>query len=132
MNTRGTVLIVDDDLRVRQCLGEFLAAEGYKVLTASNGREALAVLEDDIPSLLIIDVAMPVMSGWKLVEAMSHYPDLARIPRVLMSNRDDIDGVLRRAYRIMEKPLNLGWLAVTVSSMLRPRAVRARSASVAA
>ena len=69
---RGTVLVVDDDPSVRRCLGEFLEGEGYKVLTAPNGRAALAVLEDERPSLLLIDVAMPVMNGLKLIEAVSH------------------------------------------------------------
>jgi CheY-like chemotaxis protein len=126
---RGTVLIVDDDPCVRQALGEFLGAEGYKVLSAPHGRAALAVLEDEIPNLILIDVAMPVMSGWKLVEALSHYPDLARIPRILMSDRDDIDAVLRRAFRVLEKPLNLGWLASAVAATVRSRRPAVASAA---
>jgi CheY-like chemotaxis protein len=100
---RGTVLIVDDDEGLRQSLGEFLEAEGYRVLSASNGRHALGVLEDETPSLILIDVAMPVMSGWKLCEALSHYPDLARIPRLLI-----------------EKPVNPGKLASAIAARVRP------------
>ena len=84
----GSVLIVHDDLGVRRRLGEFLENNGYKVLSASTGQEALAVLEEDLPRLLVIGVGLPLMSGWKLIEALAHYPDLSRIPRLLV-NPDD-------------------------------------------
>src|SRR4051794_18620710 len=73
---RGSVLIVHDDLGVRRGLGEFLGSKGYKVLCASSGQEALGVLEEDVPDMLVIGVGLPLMSGWKLVEALAHYPDL--------------------------------------------------------
>jgi CheY-like chemotaxis protein len=121
---RGTVLVVDDDPSVQRCLGEFLRGEGYKVLSAPNGRAALAVLEDELPNLLLIDVAMPVMSGWKLVEALAHYPDLARIPRILMTSERDDPGSRRRVPRapqVVEKPLDLSRLSSAMASMLRSR-----------
>ena len=59
----SSVLIVHDDLGVRRCLGEFLEKKGYKVLSASTGQEALAVLEEDLPRLLVIGVGLPLMSG---------------------------------------------------------------------
>ena len=84
----GSVLIVHDDLGVRRVLGELLATKGYKVLCASTGQEALGVLEEDVPRLLVIGVGLPFMAGWKLIEALAHYPDLSRIPR-LLANPDD-------------------------------------------
>jgi CheY-like chemotaxis protein len=101
----GSVLIVHDDLGVRRCLGEFLEKKGYKVLSASTGQEALAVLEEDLPRLLIIGVGLPLMSGWKLIEALAHYPDLARIPR-LLANPDDAPA----------------WLCSQALALLEPRA----------
>ena len=93
----GSVLIVHDDLGVRRGLGEFLETNGYKVLAASTGHEALAVLEEDLPRLLVIGVGLPFMSGWKLIEALAHYPDLARIPRLLVNPDDDPSSLGRRA-----------------------------------
>jgi CheY-like chemotaxis protein len=126
---RGTVLVVDDDPSVRQRLGEFLVAEGYKVLSAPDGRAALAVLEDELPNLLLIDIAMPGMSGWKLIEALSHYPDLARIPRILMTtDREEPLGGRRRAPRapdVVQKPLDLDRLSSAVATMLRSSAAAA-------
>jgi DNA-binding response OmpR family regulator len=121
---RGTVLVVDDDPGVRRCLGEFLEAEGYKVLGAPHGRAALAVLEDERPSLLLIDLAMPVMNGLKLVEALSHYPDLARIPRIMMVDRGQTAvAAPRRGPRagdqVIEKPLNMSGVSAALTATLR-------------
>lgn len=116
---RGTVLVVDDDPSVRRCLGEFLEAEGFKVLRAPNGRAALAVLEDELPNLILIDVSMPVMSGWQLVDALAHYPDLARIPRILMGENTETADGRRSHHRVLQKPLDLGWLSLALDAVLR-------------
>jgi CheY-like chemotaxis protein len=98
----GSVLIVHDDLGVRRYLGEFLQTNGYRVLSAATGQEALAVLEEDVPSLLVIGVGLPLMSGWKLIEALAHYPDLARIPRLLVSPEDAPAASCARALALLE------------------------------
>jgi len=114
---RGTVLVVDDDPSVRRCLGEFLEAEGYKVLSAPNGRAALGILEEETPDLLLVDVEMPVMSGSRLVEALAHYPDLARIPLILMGSRREHEAIPAPPHRVLQKPLNLDWLASAVATL---------------
>jgi CheY-like chemotaxis protein len=100
---RGTVLIVHDDLGVRRSLGEFLEGRGYKVLAATSGQEALAVLEEDLPRLLVIGVGLPLMSGWKLIEALAHYPDLARIPRLLVNPEDAAPLLCARSLALLER-----------------------------
>jgi CheY-like chemotaxis protein len=99
----GSVLIVHDDLGVRRWLGEVLENNGYKVLSASTGQEALAVLEEDLPRLLVIGVGLPLMSGWKLIEALAHYPDLARIPRMLVSPDDVPEALGSRALALLAR-----------------------------
>jgi CheY-like chemotaxis protein len=99
----GSVLIVHDDLGVRRWLGEVLEKNGYKVLSASTGQEALAVLEEDLPKLLVIGVGLPLMSGWKLIEALAHYPDLARIPRMLVSPDDALESLGSRALALLAR-----------------------------
>jgi CheY-like chemotaxis protein len=100
---RGSVLIVHDDVCVRQGVGGLLGANGFKVLSAASGQEALAVLEEDVPALLVIGSGMPLMSGWKLVEALAHYPDLSRIPRLLAGPELTPSAVAERALALLEK-----------------------------
>jgi CheY-like chemotaxis protein len=99
---RGSVLLVHDDLGVRRGLEEFLVGRNYRVLAASTGQEALGVLEEDLPRLLVIGVGLPLMSGWKLIEALAHYPDLARIPRLLCYPGDAPSMLCGRALALLE------------------------------
>jgi CheY-like chemotaxis protein len=99
---RGSVLIVHDDLSVGRCLGGFLESNDYKVLYACNGQEALAVLEEDVPRLLVIGVGLPLLGGWKLIEALAHYPDLSWIPRLLARPGDAPAPLAARALALLE------------------------------
>jgi CheY-like chemotaxis protein len=65
-----TVLIVDDDPDILQTLGLCLSTEGYRVLMASNGEEALDVLKNEQPNVILLDLMMPVMDGWQFVAEM--------------------------------------------------------------
>jgi CheY-like chemotaxis protein len=103
---RGSVLIVHDDPGVRRFLGEFVGSRGWKALSASSGSEALGILEEDLPRLLVIGIGMPLMSGWKLIEALAHYPDLARIPRLVVNPGDDPSFMCRRALELLDQPAN--------------------------
>jgi len=58
------ILVVDDDPGIRATVTEFLELEGYPVLTARDGAEALHVIEHDPPALVLLDMRMPVMDGW--------------------------------------------------------------------
>src|SRR5678816_2005451 len=60
---QGKVLVVDDELEVRQVLREFLSSRGYDVSTASGGAEAVAIVGTIKPDLVLLDVAMPEMDG---------------------------------------------------------------------
>ncbi|HEY2900550.1 MAG TPA: response regulator [Polyangia bacterium] len=86
---KSTVLIVDDDPITRKRLSARLESEGFRTLLAANGREALSVLEDQTPTLILIDLQMPVMDGWKLVQAIRCYDELAAIPVVLMTEGEE-------------------------------------------
>jgi two-component system chemotaxis response regulator CheY len=64
------VLIVDDDPDILQTLGLCLSTEGYRVLMAANGEEALEVLKSERPDVILLDLMMPVMDGWQFVAEM--------------------------------------------------------------
>ena len=82
------ILIVDDDDDVRNTLGELLADEGYTVLTAVHGLDALAKLRQDgqpKPSVILLDLMMPVMTGAEFYAEQQRDPCLAPIPVVIIS-----------------------------------------------
>jgi|SRR5258708_30152707 CheY-like chemotaxis protein len=64
------VLIVDDDPDILQTLGLCLSTEGYRVVMAANGEEALEVLKNERPHVILLDLMMPVMDGWQFVAEM--------------------------------------------------------------
>lgn len=80
------VLVVEDDLAIRQSLGEGLEEEGFDVWTAANGAEALALLRGGVrPSAILLDLMMPVMDGWLFRQQQLDDPILRDIPVVVMS-----------------------------------------------
>lgn len=111
----STLLVVDDDPVTRRRLCERLRSEGFRVLEAANGRQALSVLEDQIPSLILVDMHMPVMDGWKLVQAIRCYEELANIPVVLMT-----EGELPHTHLpVMRKPIDHDQAVETLRFTLR-------------
>jgi two-component system response regulator VicR len=85
MRGTGQILIVEDDMGVRESLAEYLEAEGYLVATASNGREGLRLLQGPLPSVVILDLHMPVLSGEQFVATIRSDERLSGLPVVLMS-----------------------------------------------
>ena len=86
MNCRGCILVVDDDEAIRETLGDCLRDEGYEVYSAANGAQALAVLARlEGTCLVLLDLMMPVMSGWEMLEAMRADPRYAATPVVVIS-----------------------------------------------
>ena len=82
------VLVVDDDADIRSTLEEILVEEGYRVASAANGREALERLRVVRPRLILLDLSMPVMSGFEFREAQRADAELAKIPTVVMTAYD--------------------------------------------
>lgn len=79
------VLLVDDELSSAEVLALILAGEGYQVTLAADGRQALAVLEQAAPDLLVTDFMMPGMNGAELVRAIRAVEPFERIPVLLIS-----------------------------------------------
>jgi len=81
------VLVVDDDMDIRECVCEALQEEGYDVVQAANGAEALNCLHaaaSEAPSLIILDLMMPVMDGWEFRDQQLLDATLAEIPVIVM------------------------------------------------
>jgi two-component system nitrogen regulation response regulator NtrX len=67
---RKTILIVDDEASIRQSLGAILADEGYEILTAMSGEDALKVIEEELPNLVLLDIWLPGMDGIETLKAI--------------------------------------------------------------
>jgi CheY-like chemotaxis protein len=87
-----TVLVVDDEPNVREYLAQILRDAGFRVLTASDGDEALEVIRDRPPDFISLDLVMPRKSGHKLLYELRRDKELARIPVVIVTAhaRDDL------------------------------------------
>jgi CheY-like chemotaxis protein len=111
----NTILIVDDDVDMRESLSDVLGAEGYSVLHASNGKVAMGLLPTlKRPCGIILDITMPVMSGTEFYQAMKAVPDLADIPVVFLTSDPS------RApcgSPIMQKTISLDRLLGTVAAL---------------
>jgi CheY-like chemotaxis protein len=79
------VLVVEDDDLIREQLADILRDEGYTVVTAANGQEALDRLEDLDAGLVILDLMMPVMSGWELARALRRMPGVSDTPLLVIT-----------------------------------------------
>jgi CheY-like chemotaxis protein len=64
------ILVVDDDAEIRNMLDLVLSEEGYRVTTAANGAEALAAIAQETPSVLLLDMQMPVLDGWGVAQCL--------------------------------------------------------------
>jgi len=81
----GTVLVVDDDCEIRETMTHLLEQEGYTVLTAANGKVALEQLRRCHPNVMLLDLMMPVMSGWEVLDELGESGELASIPIIVIS-----------------------------------------------
>ena len=81
------ILVVDDDDAIRDFVREALEFEGYPVETVADGAEALAAIERDPPGLMLLDMRMPVLDGWGVVEALRQRE--IRLPVVVMTAAQD-------------------------------------------
>ncbi len=84
-----TVLVVDDEETVRDLMRRFLAREGFDVVTARDGKEGLELARQLHPALITLDVLMPGMDGWSVLQALKADPDLAPIPVVMLTIVDE-------------------------------------------
>jgi chemosensory pili system protein ChpA (sensor histidine kinase/response regulator) len=81
------VLVVDDSLTVRKITTRFLEREGFRVLSAKDGMDALAVLSEHKPSVILLDIEMPRMDGFEFTRAAKGDAELKKIPIIMITSR---------------------------------------------
>lgn len=125
---RKKVLVVDDDRDDLKMISMILEPEGYEVITAENGAEALEKVESEAPDLILLDVMMPELDGFAACAKLKASPQSKGIPVVLLTGvakqitktRYPIDGVLRaEAEEYLEKPVDPEELLKVVAGYLK-------------
>ncbi len=123
MNDRRTILVVDDEPGILEALRRTLKVDGYRVLTASGGKEALAILEHEPVHILISDIEMPEMKGLELLARVrEQWPEVVRI---VLTGRGSFDSAIDainegEVHRFLTKP----WSNDVLLQTLRATVVR--------
>ena len=119
-DVRITVLVLEDDEENRSFLRMLFEAEGYTVATAANGAEALRWLnEHPAPSVIVLDLNMPIMNGWEFCAAVQRRKHLAVIPMVVLSAEADASRSLPAPLTYVVKPAPPDVLVQTVARHIR-------------
>jgi response regulator RpfG family c-di-GMP phosphodiesterase len=102
------IMIIDDDIDFRLSLAELLSLQGYKIITAKNGREAIDALlkSESTPGLILLDLNMPVENGVAFWNELNEHKDLCHIPTIVITgfsaNTEQLIGI----EAVMEKPVD--------------------------
>jgi DNA-binding NarL/FixJ family response regulator len=127
-NARGvlsmplTILIVDDDVGTRLSISDYLELSGYSVITANDGQQALAMVEEFHPDLMVTDIVMPRMNGYELVRQVRQKPRFRLLPVILLTARtrtqERILGYQSGCDLYLPKPFELEELGAAIRNLL--------------
>jgi CheY-like chemotaxis protein len=117
----STILLAEDDLEIRDVVQDVLEEIGCDVIPARTGKQALDFLSNDPrspPDMVILDLMMPLVTGWQVLEMIQRDPALAGVPVVILTaaTQDRPSGVAA----LLQKPFQVDHLLETVQRLLRP------------
>jgi diguanylate cyclase len=122
--TPARILVVDDERRNRDLLAVMLGAEGYGIVTASTGLDALQQVAEQPPDLIVLDVMMPGMDGYQVAARLKRDPATSRIPIIMLTALDDRSssshGRSAGAAAFLVKPVNRAEISAAVRELLAP------------
>ncbi|MBI4495250.1 MAG: response regulator transcription factor [Chloroflexi bacterium] len=125
-----TVLVVDDEPRIRRFVRTELEAQGYRVLLAENGAQGLELIETEAPDLVVLDLIMPGIDGFETLERLR---ELTQVPVILLTakggDRDKVRGLDLGADDYLTKPFNPEELSARIRAVLRRTRAPATSES---
>ena len=117
------VLVVDDEQQVRELLGKFLKKEGYEVVLASNGEEAVELTRKESPQVILLDLKLPGIDGIETCRRLKMEDSTRFIPIIMITAYSDnkMEAIDAGADDFINKPFDLVELSVRVKSILRVR-----------
>jgi len=117
---KALVLVVDDDIRILRMMRRILELEGYRVLTASEGKTALDIFDDETPDLVLLDIMLPVMDGYTVCQRIREF---SQVPIIMVtakgSDEEKVEGFDAGADDYITKPFSSNELAARVKALLR-------------
>lgn len=120
MPAQKTILVVDDKANVRQLLDDYLTQQGFHIVTATNGREALYAARQENPDCILLDIMMPEMDGLQFLE---HYRREKTVPVIILTARDEesdtVVGLELGADDYVLKPFRVRELVARIRAVLR-------------
>jgi two-component system, OmpR family, phosphate regulon response regulator PhoB len=123
MTVRASVLLVEDEPAQREILAYNLAAEGYEVMTAADGEEALVLVAEQVPDLILLDWMLPHVSGLEVCRRLRQRPETRSIPILMLSARseevDRVRGLETGADDYLVKPYSVAELMARMKAQLR-------------
>lgn len=124
VNGEVTILVVEDEPELRAFLKDSLS-ETYRVLTASNGAQAMDIIEKTSVSLVVTDIMMPKMDGCELCRAIKNRIDFCGIPVVMLTSKNTVesrlDGYMAGAEEYIEKPFSMKYLSARIAIILEKK-----------
>lgn len=116
------ILVVDDSQTELFSLKELLGKQGYQVIWATNGKDAIVIAEQEKPDLILMDVIMPELNGFQATRKLQKNPLTKHIPVIMITTKnqdaDKIWGLRQGAREYLTKPLDTKQLLKTVSNFL--------------
>jgi two-component system response regulator AtoC len=120
-----TILVVDDDRTIRRNLVKFLEAEGFRRIEACDGEEAIARVQSESPSAMLLDLRMPRIDGLEVLARLG--PEFTKLPVIVVTAYGGataaIEAMKRCAYDYLTKPFDLDEVLLTIRRALRQRSV---------
>ncbi len=116
-----SVLVVDDDPNIRKMIIAALRREGYEFAEAPNGKEALEIMRAQRPDVVVLDLMMPIVSGWEVLQERENDPELRQIPVIIVSATrapEIATAVDKGICAFLPKPFDIAALSALVRSCL--------------
>lgn len=119
------ILVVDDEIAILKFMNNFLTTEGYEVFIASNGLEGIDVAKMHKPDLIITDVKMPIMNGYRLIEELKQDVNYRHIPMAIITGYtvEEADRLRAASFGVTDyimKPFQIDDITKVVNKLLEP------------
>jgi CheY-like chemotaxis protein len=125
---KGTLLIIDDNVMNSDILSRRLSREGYEVLVERDGRDGLDILADHHVDLILLDILMPGMDGYQVLQSLKEDPRTRAIPVIMLTAVHEIESVIRclelGVDDYLTKPFNIPFVKSRIAAVLHGRPER--------